>query len=135
MVGVVSRLRDYDQVVGYKKVVGRYKFYSPDFYWWTGKVIAFTREEPASWLTNNYGLPVFENDVVQITESGRLRCYHIQMCDKETAVLVDLISGQSRELLNSGERLHCKALFAGFSEQKQNYSILRQYVDVDGLLS
>lgn len=135
MVGVVSRLRDYDQVVGYKKVVGRYKFYSPDFYWWTGKAIDFTREEAVSSLTNNYGLPVFENDVVQITESGKPRYYHIQMRDKEITVLVDLLSGQSRELQNSRDRLNCKALFAGFREHKQNYSILRQFVDVKGLLS
>ena len=90
---MIVRLRQYGEIVGYRKQVRRYTFFSVDLYGWSNKNIDFDMTEEMSTMKNQYGHPVFENDVIFYDGLP------VQVTKKNNSfVLVDIISGEALEL-------------------------------------
>ena len=130
MVGIVTRLRIHDRVVGYKKLVGNYTFFSKDFFRWSGDRIHYTFEEGCTHLINDHGIPIFENDVVRATLLGQRTFFHVCKGSDEKFDLIDLSSIRRTSAFKFDRKTHFKALFPGFADLKINQSILRNLLTV-----
>lgn len=71
------RLRLAGKVVGYRKQVGRYEFYSRDDFWYNGTVFDFDAEEVFTGLKDRRGKKLFVGDVVRSKIEGSDRVLRI----------------------------------------------------------
>lgn len=71
------RLRIDGKVVGYRKQVGRYAFFSRDDFWYNGTPLEFESEEAFTGMKDRRGRKLFVGDVVRSLSEGTERVIRI----------------------------------------------------------
>ena len=122
------RLKLFDEVVGFKKSIGSYTFYSKDLYGWSGNRIKHNAIEIETALANTGGKPIFENDVIaHRTKNGT--CYlHCKSNPKGDIIYLDLLSGKevSRSVLDPHKNK--EVIFTGTRSSRINLSLLKAFL-------
>jgi hypothetical protein len=77
------RLRIGSRIVGYRKQVGSYVFYSRDDFWYNGAEFDFEHEEPFTGLKDRRGRKLFVGDVVRCEAEGKELTLRIANMDND----------------------------------------------------
>lgn len=72
------RLRIGAKIVGFRKQVGSYAFYSRDDFWYNGTELPFETEETFVGVKDRKGRKLFAGDVVRINTDGGEKVVRIQ---------------------------------------------------------
>jgi len=81
------RLRLEGKVVGYRKQVGRYEFFSRDDFWYNGTALEYDTEEAFTGLKDRRGRKLFVGDVVRSLIDGQERVLRVTSMDNGVPAL------------------------------------------------
>lgn len=122
---IVTRLRYFDQIVGYKKTWNQYTFYSKDGLWWSGNAITYNREESQSNFRNQMGRRCYENDVLQLKSADQHKPVVQLKWDVDEFVALDLYADRLYRQKDL-DQMFITLLFAGLPSLSANVILHKQ---------
>ena len=66
----LQRIRNYDKIVGYRRIEEGNHFYSKDLFWWNGAPITGIQTDQCCGLKDLSDRPIFEQDIIEVESKG-----------------------------------------------------------------